>query len=237
MWEIMLECHQAQLQAISQAKILDSIFLSGTNLSYLQMESTKQLQLDLLSWLNSFLAWIHAQRKYVQSLNNWLKTGLNYEPEITEDGPAPFSPGRLGLTPVFIIFSNWSEIIDKILENNVVEAINPLYNGVVQLRAKQQLEENQMLTANKNLKAIRKMDREERLLRKELEAKKRKLKLLLSHNNSSRTGLDSGSDHDTHSLKTNLSRIFESMEGFASANAKAYEELHMHSEEESSFVN
>jgi Protein of unknown function (DUF632) len=92
MWEIMLECYQAQLQAISQAKTLDSIILHGLNLSNLQMESTKQLQLDLLNWSSSFLAWIHAQRNYVHFLNRWLKTGLNYEPEITEDGPAPFSP-------------------------------------------------------------------------------------------------------------------------------------------------
>lgn len=240
MWEIILECHQAQLHAISQAKALDFAFFSGTHLSYSQMESTKQLQVDLLSWLTSFSAWIHFQRNYVQSLNDWLIMGLNYEPEITEDGPAPFSPGRLGLSPVFIILNNWSEIIDKkISEVNAVEAMKSLYRGILQLREKQKLEQHQMLTANRDQKAIRTMEREERLLLKELKAKNRKLKSTLIQNNVYlfRTEMVSGSAPDTHSLKTNLMRIFESMEGFASDNARAYEELHMHSDEESSFVN
>jgi Protein of unknown function (DUF632) len=232
MWEIMLECHQAQLQAISQAKTLDSMFLSGVNLSNLQMESTKQLQLDLLNWSTSFLAWIHAQRNFVHFLNSWLKTGLNYEPEITEDGPAPFSPGRLGLSPIFIILNNWSEIIHNFSEAGAVQAINSLYNGVVQLWEKQKLETHQILAANKDLKDIN----NERLLRKELEAKKRKIKAFFGQNNAylSRTGMGSGSVPDNQSLKMNLRGVFESMEGFASANARAYEELHMHSEEESS---
>lgn len=238
MWEIVLECHQAQLHAISQAKALDFAFTNGIN----QMESTKQLQVDLLSWLTSFSAWIHFQRSYVQSLNNWLKMGLNYEPEMTEDGLAPFSPGRLGLSPVFIILNNWSEIIDKkISEVNAVEAMESLYKGILELREKQKLEQHQMLTANSDQKAIRTMEREERLLLKELKAKNRKLKSTLSQNNVyfSRAETGSGSAPDTHrhSLKRNLMRIFESMEGFASDNARAYEELHMHSDEESSSVN
>ncbi|KAJ3691318.1 hypothetical protein LUZ61_020482 [Rhynchospora tenuis] len=239
MWEIMLECHQAQLQAISQAKALDSIFFSGTNYNHSNMESTKQLQLDLQSCVTSFVAWIHTQRNFFQSLNSWLMTALNYEPEITEDGPAPFSPGRLGLSPVFIISNNWVDIIAKISEVNAVEAMESLYNGVLQFREKQKLEQHQMFTANNDQKGIRTMEREERLLLKQLKAQKLKFKSTSSQNYvySSRIEMGSVSDTENNSLKSNLRRIFESLEGFASANAREYEELHMHSEDESSFVN
>jgi hypothetical protein len=79
------------------------------------------------------------------------------------------------------------------------------------------------------------MDGDRILLHEELEAKEIKLKSLFGHNNAYlfRIGMNSGSVPDTHSLKPILREIFESMDEFASTNARPYKELHMHSEEDS----
>ncbi|KAK8314926.1 hypothetical protein V6Z12_D01G205600 [Gossypium hirsutum] len=67
MWKCMLECHHSQCQ----------------------------LEHELISWTIRFSSWIGAQKGYVRALNNWLLKCLHYEPEVTDDGIAPFSPSRL----------------------------------------------------------------------------------------------------------------------------------------------
>ncbi|EPS71479.1 hypothetical protein M569_03285, partial [Genlisea aurea] len=105
MWKSMFESHRAQGEAIQVAKELD-----GTP----RLDVIYQLENDLIDWATSFTHWFTAQRRYVQALNNWLLKCLLYIPEEedTPDGPAPFSPGRLGAPPIFVICHQWSQSLD-----------------------------------------------------------------------------------------------------------------------------
>lgn len=223
-----MECHQIQHQALSEANNLDS-FASGGKISDAHMEVMKQLELELLEWLASFSTWIHAQKSYIKTLNDWLVKGLHYVPEETPDGYAPFSPGRIGAPPVFVICNQWAQTMERISEQEVINAMQVFASGILHLWEKHKFEKRQSLMANKDMvRTLRIMEREEQELRRVVEAQNKKLVLYSGQS----LALFEHTEEDIN-LHGSLRRIFETMENFSATILKAYEELHMRAKEES----
>lgn len=227
MWSAMLECHRTQRQALSEARNLES-FTSGEKTHDALMEVTKQLELELLEWAASFSTWIHAQKSFITALNGWLLKGLHYVPEETPDGIAPFSPGRLGAPPVFVICNQWAQTMERISENEVINAMQAFASSVLGLWEKYNFEQRQRLMANRDMdRTLRIMEREQQELRKAVEAQNKKLVHV-----SGESALVLSEHSEASNLQVGLGQIFEAMENFSASTLKAYEELHSRAEEE-----
>ncbi|XWS67638.1 hypothetical protein CRYUN_Cryun04dG0022900 [Craigia yunnanensis] len=227
MWKCMLECHRSQCQVIREAKSLGSIG-SGKKLSDDHLKATLQLEHELISWTIRFSSWIGAQKGYVRALNNWLLKCLYYEPEVTDDGIAPFSPSRVGAPPIFVICNQWSQAMDRISEREVVDSMRIFAMGVLQRWEQDKSEMNRRMMANKDLeKKARILDREDQKLHKEIQALDKKIVLVSGDGNSLSVAGHAvyQSETSNSSLQGSLQRIFEAMERFTSESSKAYEEL------------
>ncbi|KAB2045943.1 hypothetical protein ES319_D01G198700v1 [Gossypium barbadense] len=199
MWKCMLECHHSQCQ----------------------------LEHELISWTIRFSSWIGAQKGYVRALNNWLLKCLHYEPEVTDDGIAPFSPSRVGAPRIFVICNQWSQVMDRISEREVVDSMRIFAMSIFQLWEQDKSEMHQRMMANKDLeRKARNLDREDQKLHKEIQAMDKKIVLVSGDGNSlSVAGHVYQSDTSNASLQGSLQRIFDAMERFSSESSKAYEEL------------
>lgn len=234
MWISMLECHHNQCQAIREARGLGPIG-SGKKHGDDHLYTTMQLEHELLNLTSSFSSWIGAQKGYVRSLNNWLVKCLLYEPEETPDGIVPFSPGRMGAPPVFVICNQWAQAMDRISEKEVIDAMRIFASSVFQLWEHDKLEMHQRLMTNKDLESkVRDLDRKDQKIQKKIQALDKKIVLVAGDGNGlSVTGKTVyQSDTSNSSLQGSLQRIFEAMERFMADSMKAYEELVQRSEEE-----
>ena len=101
----MSQCHQMQWLALSHSKSIDSN-MAAAKLNGYHIDLVKHLELQLLDLIANFSQWLNAQKKYGNYLNEWLKKGIEYEPEVTDDGVPPFSPGRLGAPTIITIYNN-----------------------------------------------------------------------------------------------------------------------------------
>lgn len=232
MWKNMLECHRIQCQAIREAKNLSP---SSKKLGDAHLHATSQLGHELLNWITRFSTWIGSQKGYVKALNSWLLKCILYEPEETPDGIVPFSPGRMGAPPIFVICNQWFQALDRISEKEVIDSMHVFAMSVLQLWEHDKLEIRQKMGANKDYeRKVRNLDREDQRLQKELQALDKKI-ILVSGDGDNQ--LVSGhavyqSDTGSGSLQGSLQRIFEAMERFTDESVKAYEELLQRAEEE-----
>uniref|UniRef100_A0A5B6YH29 DUF632 domain-containing protein n=1 Tax=Davidia involucrata TaxID=16924 RepID=A0A5B6YH29_DAVIN len=235
MWKSMLECHRSQCQAIGEARKLDAI-ASRKHTSDAHLEATLQLEHELLNWTLSFSCWVGAQKGYVRALNNWLMKCLLYVPEETPDGIAPFSPGRIGAPPVFVICNQWSQALERISEKEVVDCMRDFATSVLQLWERDKLEMRQRMMVNKDMeRKVKNLEREDQKIQKEIQALDKMMVLV--------SGVGSGlslngqvvyqSDTSkSSSLQASLQHIFEAMERFTVNSLKAYEELLQRIEED-----
>ncbi|KAI4307259.1 hypothetical protein L6164_030463 [Bauhinia variegata] len=69
------------------------------------------------------------------------------EQEETPDGVAPFSPGRMGAPPIFIICSDWSQAMARISERGVADAMNEFAQKLHELWERQDEEQRQKIKA------------------------------------------------------------------------------------------
>ncbi|KAH7690197.1 Transcription factor IIS N-terminal protein [Dioscorea alata] len=234
MWKAMLECHRIQCHAISEVKSLESI-ASGGKLSDALMDLMLQLELELLEWIGNFSAWVIAQKNYVKALNGWLILCLHYEPEETADGIAPFSPGRLGAPPVFVICNYWAQALDRISEREVVDAMNAFAMNVKYLWEQQNFEQRQRLVAANDIdRWSRTRDRETQTINRAFDALNKKLVLVSGQDGAPVYGQIVSQAHDMEikGMQLGLRQIFETMENFTGCTVKAYEELNARAEEE-----
>ncbi|XP_077231148.1 protein ALTERED PHOSPHATE STARVATION RESPONSE 1-like [Tasmannia lanceolata] len=234
MWEVMLECHRSQCHAITEAKNLDAI-ASSRKLNDAHMEATLELEMELLNWILSFYSWISAQKGYVKALNSWLLKGLHCEPEETVDGTAPFSPGRAGAPPVFIICYQWAQAMDNISENEVFEAMQTFAMIVLQLWERHNAEQRQRMVADKDMeRRLKSLEREEQKMQKTLDAVNKNLVLVSEQSGITLPGriVHRNYTGDVGSLQMGLKQIFEAMEKFSADSMKVYQELHRRSEED-----
>lgn len=230
----MLDCHQSQLQAIGAARQLDDI-VSNRYSSDAHLEATLQLEQELLNWVFRFSCWVASQKGYVKALNSWLLKCLLYEPEETADGIAPFSPGRMGAPPVFVICNQWSQALDTISEKEVIETMRYFAASVLQLWERDKSEMRQRMTVNKETELkVKNLEREDQKIHKEIQELDKRIVLVSGDANSlSVTGhvvYQSETSSNT-SFQLSMQRIFEAMEKFTASSLKAYEELLQRSED------
>ncbi|CAN4097739.1 unnamed protein product [Withania somnifera] len=146
MWRSMLKCHQKQFQAMMESKTRALRANTGFQRDS-SLRATLELEVQFLLWCSHFNDWICSQKSYAESLNGWLLRCLKYEPEETPDGPVPFSPGRLGAPPVFVICNDWCQAMEAISETRVTIAMNDFASNLRQLWERQDEEQRQRIKA------------------------------------------------------------------------------------------
>lgn len=167
MWKLMLKCHQKQFQAILESKTRALKANTGLRRDS-SVRATIQLEAELLKWCHRFSNWIEMQKSYSETLNAWLQKCLHYEPEITADGEVPYSPGRIGAPPVFVICHDWKQAMERISDSEVQTAMRDFATSLHQLWERQDEEQRRRLKAEnmykdfeKQIRAIR-MERQKR---------------------------------------------------------------------------
>ncbi|KAK8965240.1 hypothetical protein KSP40_PGU010172 [Platanthera guangdongensis] len=231
MWKGMLECHQIQCQAISEANFLDSI-ASGGQLSDSHVNAIMQLELELLGWMGNFASWIYLQKSFVKSLNGWLVLCLHYEPEVTADGVPPYSPGRIGAPPAFVIFNCWFQSLDRLSEKDVLHSMKSFASRVKQIWQQNDIELRQKMIVNREVERLqKKREREAQVINKELEALNRKLDIT-----SLQDSLLPSQPAEPGSLRSSLKQVLEALESFTTNSLKAYEDVRARAEEEKAAI-
>ncbi|KAJ1287168.1 hypothetical protein BS78_03G409300 [Paspalum vaginatum] len=148
MWKGVLECHEKQLLAIRDSKIHQ---LKATTISQsgIASEASRELERELTKWYRCFNKWIGSQRSCVEALNGWLKKCLpKVQGEDTADGVPPFSPGRLGAPPVFIISNDWFQATEMVSTSDVLRAIDYFSKLVREFKKSQEEEQRQKRKAD-----------------------------------------------------------------------------------------
>ncbi|XP_043713607.1 protein ALTERED PHOSPHATE STARVATION RESPONSE 1-like [Telopea speciosissima] len=223
MWKLMLECHQNQCQAITEAKSLDAI-ISSRKFSAAHLEAAMQLEHEVLNWISNFSSWIGAQKGYITALNNWLLKCIYDEPEETPDGKPPFSPGRIGAPPVFVICNQWSQAMERISEKEVVDAMLAFAVGL-----RHNIDLLQTMTTGDVERKVKGLEREEQKMQKAIQALDKKIDMVSGQG----TGVlvHQRDMSNISSLQSGLKQIFDAMERFTANSMQAYEELHVRIEE------
>ncbi|WVZ51246.1 hypothetical protein U9M48_002406 [Paspalum notatum var. saurae] len=236
MWASMIKCHKIQCNAMSQAKNIDSNMVAAI-FNEAHMHLVKQLVLQLLDMTTCFAAWFRAQKSYAITLNEWLKRGIQYDPEVTDDGVVPFSPGRLGASPIFTIFNSWATSLGRISDAEVVGAMQALASSVLGLWEKHRSEQRKGVLAHSTDldRDLRAMDRDDLWMHRAVDARNKKLVLICGHRgvcvSAAQDILDAPPSAE-NGLLLCMSKVFEEMESFATACGDAYKDLHLRSEEE-----
>jgi hypothetical protein len=148
LWKAVLVCHEKQLLAMRESKFQQ---LKAMTISHSSVASTasKDLERELTKWYRSFNKWISSQRAYVEALNGWLKKWLpEVQEELTADGVPPFSPGRLGCPPVFIISNDWFQAIERVSKSGVLKAMDHFAKLVREFKKSQEDEQRQKRKAD-----------------------------------------------------------------------------------------
>jgi hypothetical protein len=166
MWKAVLECHERQLSAIRDSRIhlLKARTISQSSAAAV---ATLELERELSKWYRCFNKWISTQRAYVEALNGWLR---KWFPEVQEeldapDGAPPFSPGKLGARPIFIISNDWFRAIELVPKNDTLKSIDYFSKLVHEFRRSQEDEHRQRRRADH---ASRDYKRKREVLQREL---------------------------------------------------------------------
>ncbi|KAF2296715.1 hypothetical protein GH714_001403 [Hevea brasiliensis] len=161
MWKSMLRCHQKQFQAIMESKARSLKANTGLQRDS-GLRATLELETELINWCTRFNNWIDTQKSYVELLNEWLLRCLLIEHEETPDGIAPFSPGRMGAPPIFVVCNDWCQAMFRISEKEVENAMLNFASSLHQLWERQDVEQRQKIKADyltkdfeKRLKTLR----------------------------------------------------------------------------------
>ncbi|KAM0910147.1 hypothetical protein ACQ4PT_014307 [Festuca glaucescens] len=166
MWKAVLECHERQLSAMRDSRIhlLKARTISESSAA---ARATLELERELSKWYRCFNKWISTQRAYVEALNGWLR---KWFPEVQEeqdapDGVPPFSPGKLGARPIFVISNDWFQAIELVPKNDTLKSIDYFSKLVHEFRRSQEDEHRQRRRADH---ASRDYKRKREVLQREL---------------------------------------------------------------------
>ncbi|KAK6129424.1 hypothetical protein DH2020_036826 [Rehmannia glutinosa] len=130
---------------------------------------------ELWPQLNEFIQ--GCTKGFCRALNNWLMKCL-LVPEETPDGIVPFSPGRIGAPPVFVICNQWWQSLDRISEKEVVDSMRDFASNVLQLWDRDKAEMRQRMLANKDERKIKSLDKEDQKIQKEIQALVKRMVLI-----------------------------------------------------------
>lgn len=234
MWKSMLECHHNQCQAIGEAKRLDAIAIRN-HFSDTHFEATRQLEQDLINWTLGFSCWIGAQKGFVRALNNWLMKCLLYVPEETADGVVPFSPGRIGAPPIFVVCNQWWQSLESVSEKEVVECMRDFASNILHLWDQDKAMLRQKMLANKDERKIKSLDKEDQKLQKQIQALDKRMVVTSTDDNGMALAGQAVYQSETTkggSLQASLQHVLEAMERFTAKSLKVYEELLQRIEED-----
>ncbi|KAJ4965478.1 hypothetical protein NE237_017327 [Protea cynaroides] len=230
MWKLMLECHRNQCQVITEAKNLDAI-VSSRKFSFTHLEAAMQLEHEVLNWISNFSNWIGAQKGYITALNSWLLKCILYEPEETPDGIAPFSPGRMGAPPVFVICNQWSQAMERISEKEVVDAMLAfalgLRHNIVLCR--------RMMTTGDMERKVNALEKEEQKIQKVMQALDKKIAMVSGQGTAVLVPeqiVHQSNMSNISSLQSGLKQIFDAMERFTANSMQVYDEFRARIEED-----
>lgn len=254
MWKSMLSCHQKQFQAIMETKVRSLRANTGFERDS-GLKATIELEMELLDWCTRFNNWINTQKAYVGSLYEWLMRCIQREQEITADGVAPFSPGRVGAPPIFVICNDWYQAMDRISERGVANAMRNFASSLHQLWERQDEEQRRRTRAQYLSKDFEKRLRELRLQRQRMEQEQESLDKTAVSKVPSESGVSPLDDlkvdldsmrkkleeerirhkdaiklvHDaaSSSLQAGLVPIFEALGNFSSEVLKAHEQVRL----------
>ncbi|KAH9603796.1 hypothetical protein KSS87_000574 [Heliosperma pusillum] len=256
MWKLMLKCHQKQFQAILESKTRALRANTGLRKDS-SVRATIQLEAELLKWGQRFNNWIEMQRSCAETLNCWLERCIQYEPEETLDGVMPFSPGRIGAPPVFVICHDWKQAMERVSESQVQTAMNDFASSLHQLWERQDEEQRRRLKADniytdfeKQVRAIRVERQRKGHEHDDALSDKNSLSIVASDSGISplddlKVDLDSMKQrvreeraghkeaiklvHDavSRSIQAGLIPIFESLESFTSEASKALDDVRL----------
>ncbi|XP_050366677.1 protein ALTERED PHOSPHATE STARVATION RESPONSE 1-like [Argentina anserina] len=236
MWKAMLECHKLQNQAIAEAKGLDVIASKIKYSNDDHLETVIQLKIELQNWSLCFSNWIITQKGCVKALNSWLLRCLLYEPEESEDGAVPFSPGRMGAPPVFVICNQWSRTMDRLSEKEVIEAIQGFQTSIDLILEQQKVELQQRLIENKDLgRKVKYFEEQHQKMQKVMQAGRGKKFGLLGEEvravlPGEKLQGPSKDDNSSRNVHGDLKQTLEAMDKFMTNSMETYEELHAHIE-------
>uniref|UniRef100_A0A803LG47 Nitrate regulatory gene2 protein n=1 Tax=Chenopodium quinoa TaxID=63459 RepID=A0A803LG47_CHEQI len=230
MWKAMLECHHSQCEVIDGARGLDAVAFPS-NPTDTHLEASLQLEHDLLNWTYRFTEWIGAQKGYVRALNRWLLKCILNEPEETADGVAPFSPGRAGAPPIFVICNQWDQSLERISETSekdLIDSMRVFAMIVLHFRERDRGELRQRMTANRDMeRKVKNLEKEDIKMQK---------KMVLASGDPDGLSLSGNvvyqSDTSSKtSLQAGLRHVFEALDRFTTDSVKVYEELLQRTEE------
>ncbi|KAM5565271.1 protein ALTERED PHOSPHATE STARVATION RESPONSE 1 [Rosa sericea] len=238
MWKAMLECHKLQNQAIAEAKGLDVIASKIKYSNDDHLETVIQLKIELQNWNLCFSNWIITQKGCVKALNGWLLRCLLYEPEETQDGAVPFSPGRMGAPPVFVICNQWSRAMDRLSEKEVIEAIQGFQTSIDLLLEQQNVALQQRAIEDKDLaRKVKLLEEQQQKMQKVMQAGRGKKFGLLGGEEGrvvlpgEKLQVPSEDNKTSRNIEWDLKQTLTAMEKFTANSLEAYEELHAHIEE------
>ncbi|KAF3783883.1 hypothetical protein EJ110_NYTH31497 [Nymphaea thermarum] len=249
MWKAMLLSHQKQLQAFSEGKTSSIMWRSMSRDEI--MKGIMELEKEASRWCSSFIDWMNAQRVYIESLNNWLLRCMHQEQEVTADGIVPFSPGRMGAPPVFVICNDWYHMTKGISVDQVVAAMHAFAENMHKLWEQLGEEQRQSMKTDflsSDLKKRHRLLQEEENKMQGSNGVTDKLAISVKKNNriplvDRKMALDAMmkrleeqklknvevakeiQDGILDTLRTGLSQIFEAMRDLASSIVKGYEEI------------
>ncbi|KAA8546419.1 hypothetical protein F0562_002842 [Nyssa sinensis] len=255
MWKSMLKCHQKQFHAIMESKTRSLKGNTGFRRES-SLRATVELEMELLTWCSRFSDWINTQKSFIDSLNGWLLNCLLYVPEETPDGRAPYSPGRIGAPPIFVISHDWSEAVKTISDEGVATAMRNFASSLHQLWERQDEEQRQGLKAEYLSKdferRLRTLSMERGRMEKDQDAVSDKTGVSIVPSESGVSPLDDlkvdldsirkrlDEERARHkdavklvhnaassSLQAGLIPIFEALENFTSEALKAYEQVRL----------
>ncbi|KAK2443905.1 hypothetical protein QL285_014969 [Trifolium repens] len=255
MWKFMLQCHQKQFQAIMESKT-QSLKLNNGLQREEGLKVIIELEKELLNWCTQFNNWVRTQKSYVENLNGWLIRCLLNEPEETADGVVPFSPGRIGAPPAFIICNDWNQAMNRISERGVADAMGEFAQKLHELWERQDEEQRRKIRAEYLTKDF---EKQLRAMRAEMGSSKHEHDKVSGKTALSKFTSDNGvsplddlkvdldtmkkrlheerarhkeaiklvRDAASNSLQTGLIPIFKTLESFTSEVVKAHEQVRL----------
>ncbi|XP_020262965.1 uncharacterized protein LOC109838940 [Asparagus officinalis] len=142
-WKIMLESHETQKQIMSEVKSF-SCPAYGKFCSDSQRQVTVTLEGELKRWRSSFMAYVAAQREYVEALDGWLSKffvpDVEYYSRCRSSSP---SYNRLETPPLVIMCHDWANSTKKLPDKAVALAMKGFIKDIRVLWVRQGEEQQQ----------------------------------------------------------------------------------------------
>ncbi|XAR73733.1 hypothetical protein NMG60_11007804 [Bertholletia excelsa] len=144
-WEIMLESHEIQRQAMAEVKFFNCPAY-GKFCNDSHRLATLQLEAELQNWLTCFQEFVSAQKEYSEALSGWLSKFIASDVEFCSMNKSSLLPSQTSGAygpPLFVICHNWLVSLEKLPDKVVTIAMKSFLKDVRALWAQQGEEQQQ----------------------------------------------------------------------------------------------